>query len=160
MSTKPVASIVVVAAQVISILGCQSMPSFSQSGGVKEIFVEANLSVAELSVHAGDKVRWINKRMRPISIVFPESVHAKLSCSNNFGGFYTGGLETILRPNESASLCFHSPVYFRYVVRMESASEDGKVNTPGGIRVVESSGQSSVQELPDDTLPTNIRTQP
>jgi hypothetical protein len=153
---KVIAPIAMVAAHLMFMVGCQSMPSFSQSGGVKEIVVEADVPLTELSVHADEKVRWINKGMKPISIVFPPSVHAQLSCSNNFGGFYTGGLETTLRPNESASLCFHSPVYFRYVVRMESASGDGKVNTPGGIRVVESSGQ----ELPDDTLPTDNRTQP
>ena len=155
MATKAVAAIAILTAQLMYLVGCQSIPSFSQSGGIKEIFVGANLPPAELSVQAGDKVRWINKRMAPISIVFPQAVHATLSCRNNFGGFYTGGIETTLRPNESASLCFHTPVYFQYVVRMESALEDGTVNIFGVIRVGKSSSQPSVQ-----TLTTDNKTQP
>lgn len=123
MSTKAVVSIAIVALQLLYMVGCQSMPSFSPSGNIREISVGANLSLAESSLRAGDKIRWIDKRMTPISIVVPHSVHATLSCRNNFGGFYTGGLETTLRPNESASLCFHTPVLFPYVVRMQSALE-------------------------------------
>lgn len=156
---KAIASIAILVGQLLYMVGCQSMPSFTQSGGIKEIFVKADLSPAEISVNAGDKVRWINKRMTPISIVFPQPVHAKLSCRNNFGGFYTGGIETTLGPGESASLCFHSPVSFQYVVRMQSALEDGKVNITGAIRVVESLGQPSEQKLPD-TMTTDNRTQP
>ncbi|MDN5941495.1 MAG: hypothetical protein L0H94_06405 [Nitrospira sp.] len=156
---KAVASIALVAAQFLYMAGCQSLPSFTQSGGVKEILVRADVSLAEVSVNAGDKVRWINERTTPISIVFPQPVHAKLSCRNNFGGFYTGGIETTLGPGESASLCFHSPVSFQYVVRMQSALEDGKVNITGAIRVSEALGKHIVQKLPD-TMTTDNRTQP
>lgn len=155
---KVVASIALVAAQLLFMVGCQSLPSVTQSGDIKEIFV-SDLSLAEVSVNAGDEVRWINKRMTSISIVFPQPVHAKLSCRNNFGGFYTGGIETTLGPDELASLCFHTPVSFQYVVRMQSALEDGKVNITGAIRVDESLDKHIVQKL-SDTMTTDNRTQP
>lgn len=125
--------------QFMSIVGCQRLPSATQSGAVKEIFVGADFSPAESGVNTGDEVRWTNKQLTPISIVFPQSVQIKLSCRNNFGGFYNGGIETTLGPNESASLCFHSSIS-HYDVRMHSGVPEGQVNVAGSIRVHESSG--------------------
>jgi plastocyanin len=125
--------------QSMSIVGCQRFPSATQSGAVKEIFVWAYFSPAKSSVNTGDEVRWTNKQLTPISIMFPQSVQIKLSCRNNFEGFYNGGIERTLGPNESASLCFHSSVS-QYDVRMHSGMPEGQVNVAGSIRVRESSG--------------------
>ena len=124
--------------QFLYIGGCQRLPSATQSGAVEEIFVRADFSPAELSVNTGDEVRWTNKQLTPISIVFPQSVQIKLSCRSNFGGFYNGGLETTLDPNETASLCFHSSAS-QYDVRMHSAWQEGQVSVASSIRVRESS---------------------
>lgn len=132
--------------QFMLIVNCQGLPPGTQSGVVREIFVRADFSPAELHVNTGDEVRWTNKQMTPISIVFPQSVHIALACRKNFGGFYTGGLETTLGPNESASLCFHrsaSP----YAVRMRTALQDETVIMPGAVRVSD----------PSDTVPYTTR---
>ena len=125
--------------QFMYIVGCQRLPLVTQSGAVEEIFVRSDFSPAELSVNTGDEVRWTNKQLTPISIVFPQSAQIKLSCRNNFGGFYNSGLETSLGPNESASLCFLSSAS-QYDVRMNSGLQEGQVNVAGSIRVRESSG--------------------
>ncbi|MDH4370679.1 MAG: hypothetical protein OEV99_12660 [Nitrospira sp.] len=123
----------------MSVVGCQGLPSGTQSGAVNELFVRADFSPAEVTVNPGDEVRWTNTQLIPISIVFPRSVHRTLSCRHNFGGFYTGGLETTLGPNESASLCFHRSAS-QYVIRMHAAWQDGPVHVAGALRVREASG--------------------
>jgi plastocyanin len=132
--------------QLMYIVACQRLPFATQSGAIKEIFVRADFLPAESSVDTGDEVRWTNKQLTPISIVFPESVHTKLSCRNNFGGFYNGGIETTLGPNESASLCFQSSAS-QYDVRMHSALPEGQVTVAGAIRVRESSGTDLSQPV-------------
>ena len=87
------------------------MPSVTRSGDLQDIFVKDSVSLSELRVNAGDEVRWTNKRMEPIQIVFFEPVRDRISCRNNFGGYFTGGTEATLDPNESArrSDSHHSP---------------------------------------------------
>jgi hypothetical protein len=147
---KGAAYILIVAAQLIPMVGCQNIPSATRTGDMKEIFVTENVSLAELSVAAGDEVRWTNRRRAPISIVFLEPVHSKISCRNNFSGFFTGGNETTLEPNESASLCFREQTYSSYIIRMNSAVPGEAVNVSGAIRVGGPLRQSSTQELPTD----------
>jgi hypothetical protein len=145
---KRTAYLIVVAMQFMYMIGCQSMPLVTRTGDMKEVLVKDNLSPAELSVNAGDEVRWTNKHIAPIQIVFFEPVHNKISCRNNFSGFFTGGIEATLGPNESASLCFRESTYAQYVVRMKSALPGGEVNISGAIRVGRTLGQPSAQELP------------
>ena len=162
---KAVVYIVILTAQLMYMVGCQSLPLVPRSGEMKEIFVGENLSPAELHVNTGDEVRWTNKRMVPVRIEFLEPVDAKLSCHNNFGGFFTGRNAATLGPNESASLCFREPIDSKYVIRpiysrystMRSALSDEKVTVAGAIRVGEVLAQPSVQELPG-TIPTDTRT--
>lgn len=120
----------------MNFVSCQQLPLVTQSGYVHEILVGANFSTSVLSVNRDDEVRWTNKQMMPISIVFPPSVHPKLSCRNNFEGFYTGGIETTLKHNESASLCFNSST-FSYVVRMHSVLQTQTTNIAGSVAVLE-----------------------
>lgn len=154
---KPFIYIVIVAAQLMFMVGCQSLSSVTRSGEMKEIFIGNDLSPAELRVNTGDEVRWTNKRMVPIRIVLLEPVHGKLSCHNNFGGFFTGRNETTLGPNESASLCFREPIDSKYVVRpiysryavMRPRVPDEKAYVAGAIKVGGELGEPFAQELPD-----------
>ena len=140
--------IAIIVAPLMFIAGCQSMPSVTRSGARQDIFVKDSGSLSELRVNAGDEVRWTNKRMEPIQIVFYEPVHDRISCRNNFGGFFTGGTEATLDPNESASLCFHEPASYSYVVRMKSVSPGGEVHVAGFVRVGGPLDQPSGQEIP------------
>jgi plastocyanin len=156
VSMKAVVYLAILTAPLLYMVGCQSLPSASRSGEMKEIVIGENLSPAELRVNTGDEVRWTNKHMVPVRIEFLEPVEGKLSCHNNFGGVMTGRNAATLGPNESASLCFREPVDSTYVVRpiasrystMGSHMSDKKIALAGTIRVDGIVGRASVQELP------------
>ena len=117
-------------------LGCQSTPTVTRTGDVKDIIIADNLSSAELVVNAGDEVRWVNKRTAPVRIIFLDPVtDNQLSCKNNFGGLMTPSNTAKLASNENASACFRDPGYFRYTVRMETAGMTGELNVPGVVKV-------------------------
>ena len=103
----------------LTLAACQIMPAFSRSGEVKDIAIRDRLSAATVQVNEGDEIRWTNKLMTSVRITFLDYVLDQLSCRSNFEGHFYSGAETLLQPNESASLCFHKPGPIRYVVRME-----------------------------------------
>jgi plastocyanin len=107
---------------------------------VKDIVVADQLTPMELTANAGDEIRWINKRNGPIRVVFLDPINDKFSCKNGFGGLTVKSNSAALDPNESASVCFKNPGYYRYTVRMESASSKGELNAPGAIRVGDMGG--------------------
>ena len=131
---------------VLFVLGCQATPTVTRSGDVKDIIIGDNLASGEVAVSPGDEVRWVNKRTAPVRIVFLDPVSDKqLSCRNNFGGLMTPNDTAKLATNETASVCFRDPGYFRYTVRMESANMTGERNVPGVIKVGGQSGQAAGQ---------------
>jgi plastocyanin len=126
--------------------GCESTPAVTRTGDVKDIIIGDNLSAAEVSVNPGDEVRWINKRTQPVRVVFLDPVLDKqLSCKNNVGGWMTSSDTAKLDKNETASICFRDPGYFRYIVRMESAKTTGEINVPGVIQVGGKQGDAAAQ---------------
>ena len=133
-------------ALVFSVLGCQGTPSVTRSGDVKDIIVGDNLTSGEVAVSPGDEVRWVNKRTAPVRIVFLDPVSDKqLSCKNNFGGLMTPSDTAKLATNESASVCFRDPGYYRYTVRMESARTTGELNVSGVVKVGGHASQAADQ---------------
>jgi plastocyanin len=117
-------------------LGCQGMPTVTRSGDVKDIIIGDNLTSGETAVNTGDEVRWINKRTQPVRVIFLDAVLDKqLSCKDNVGGWMTPGDTAHLATNETASVCFRDPGYFRYIVRMESSKTTGDINVQGVIKV-------------------------
>ena len=130
--------------------GCQSTPTVTRSGDVKDIIVGDNLTSGEVAVSAGDEVRWVNKRTAPVRIVFLDPVSDKqLSCRNNFGGLMTPSDTAKLATNETASVCFRDPGYYRYTVRMESARTTGEVNVSGVVKVGGHAGRAAGQQTSD-----------
>ena len=128
------------------VLGCQSTPTVTRTGDVKDIIIGDDLSSREIAVNTGDEVRWINKRTQPVRVVFLDPVSDKqLSCKNNVGGWMTPSDTAQLGKNETASACFRDPGYFRYIVRMESALTTGDINIQGVIRVGGQGGQAAGQ---------------
>jgi plastocyanin len=125
------------------VLGCQGMPTVTRSGDVKDIIIGDNLMSSETAVNTGDEVRWINKRTQPVRVIFLDAVLDKqLSCKNNVGGWMTPSDTARLATNQTASVCFRDPGYFRYIVRMESAKTTGDVNVQGVIKVGGQGGQT------------------
>ena len=130
----------------VFVLGCQSTPTVTRTGDVKDIIIGDDLSSREVTVNTGDEVRWINKRTQPVRIIFLDPVLDKqLSCNNNFGGLMTPSDTAKLGKNETASACFRDPGYFRYIVRMESALTTGDINVQGVIKVGGQGGQAAAQ---------------
>jgi len=128
------------------VLGCQAVPTVTRTGDVKDIIIGDDLSSREIAVNTGDEVRWINKRTQPVRVIFLDAVLDKqLSCKNNVGGWMTPNDTAKLGKNETASVCFRDPGYFRYIVRMESALTTGDVNIQGVIKVGGQGGQAAAQ---------------
>lgn len=128
------------------VLGCQGMPTVTRTGDVKDIIIGDVLSSREIAVNTGDEVRWINKRTQPVRVIFLDAVLDKqLSCKNNVGGWMTPRDIAQLGNNETASVCFRDPGYFRYIVRMESAKTTGDINIQGVIKVGGQGGQAADQ---------------
>lgn len=123
----------VLASLFLALAACQSLPSFSRSGEVRDIAISNSLSAAAILVNVGDEIRWTNKLMTPVRIIFLDYVLNKLSCRSNFGGHFYSGADAALQPNESASLCFYKPGTIRYVVRMEH--RNGKIAESGQVQV-------------------------
>jgi len=128
------------------VLGCQGMPTVTRSGDVKDIIIGDNLTSGETAVNTGDEVRWINKRTQPVRVIFLDvALDKQLSCKNNVGGWMTPSDTAQLATNETASVCFRDPGYFRYIVRMESAKTTGDINVQGVIKVGGQGGQAAGQ---------------
>ena len=139
-------------ALVFFVLGCQGTPTVTRSGDVKDIIIGDNLTITETAVNAGDEVRWINKRNAPVRVIFLDAVLDKqLSCKNNVGGWMTPSDTAQLATNQTASVCFRDPGYFRYIVRMESAKTTGDISVQGVIKVGGQSGQA-VGQTSDQTI--------
>ena len=116
-------------------VACSTLPTATRTGAVKEIVIGDHLMPAELVVKAGDEVRWINKRIAPVRVVFLDGVSNRLACNNGFGGVTVKSGAASLDPNETASICFKNGGYYRYTIRMESASTKDELNAPGAVRV-------------------------
>ncbi len=130
--------------------GCQGTPTVTRSGDVKDIIVGDNLTAGEIAVNPGDEVRWVNKRTAPVRIVFIDPLSDKqFSCKNNFGGLMTPSDTAKLGTNESASVCFRDPGYYRYTVRMESARTTGELNASGVVKVGGHGGRAAGQQTSD-----------
>ena len=128
------------------VLGCQGLPTVTRSGDVKDIIIGDNLTITETAVNAGDEVRWINKRNAPVRVIFLDAVLDKqLSCKNNVGGWMTPSDTAQLAMNQTASVCFRDPGYFRYIVRMESAKTTGDISVQGVIKVGGQASQAAGQ---------------
>ena len=146
-------------ALVVFVLGCQGTPTVTRTGDVKDIIIGDNQSFGEMAVSPGDEVRWVNKRIAPVRIVFLDPVSDKqLSCQNNFGGMMTPSNTARLDTNETASACFRDPGYFRYTVRMESANMAGERNVSGVVKVGGLASQGAGQTSDQNSGQTSDKT--
>jgi hypothetical protein len=138
-------------------LGCQSLPTTTRTGEVKDIVIGDKLPSGEFVVRPGDEVRWVNGRTGPVRVVLLDATTDKqLSCKENFGGWMTSSDTAKLDPNEFASVCFKEPGSVRYTVRMKSTNRSGDINASGVVRVI---GQAATgQAAPGGTIKEETRT--
>jgi len=116
--------------------GCESTPTATRTGGVRDIVIGDKLFAAQVTVNPGDEVRWVNTRRVPVRIVFLNPVSDRqLSCKNNFGGVLTPSGTANLATNQTASACFQNPGSYPYIVRMEGTLTTGEILVPGIIQV-------------------------
>lgn len=133
------ATMLLTAALLCITAGCSGLPTVTRTGDVKDIFIRESLDPVEREANAGDEVRWINKRNGSVSIVFLQPVHDILSCSDGlnrgFMSMFRRNDTVPLDPNETTSVCFKEPGFYRYTVRMQSASPTGEINASGVLRI-------------------------
>lgn len=136
----------------VFVLGCQATPTVTRTGDVKDVVIGNDLASAEIGVNAGDEVRWVNKRTAPVRIVFLDPLSDKqVSCKHNIGGVMTPSDTAKLATNESASICFRDPGYYRYTIRMETGETTGELNVPGVIKVGGRGGDAVGQTTDQNT---------
>lgn len=100
----------------LALSSCQNLPISTRSGDVLDVSISDRLTTSTIEVNVGDEIRWTNSTVEPVHIVFYDRILEHLSCRRNFDGYYTGGAEAILRPNQSASLCFRDPGTIQYAL--------------------------------------------
>jgi len=121
---------------VLTIVACQTLPTMTRSGDVKDIFIEDKQSTATyVQVGVGDEIRWTNKRTASVRITFLDRISDQLLCRNNFEGYFTGGADTTLKPGQSASLCFGDHATIPYIVRIYSIVTSEEVSRSGQVHI-------------------------
>lgn len=123
-------------AGLLLVTGCTGMPETTRTSAIHEVNFEENLTPADLTVHVGDEVRWVNHRTLPVRIDIAGLNRDMLTCERNFSNFFGTLSETAeVAAGKTASLCFRRGMVINYNVRMESAVPGGMVIQPGTIRV-------------------------
>ncbi len=132
---------------VLVIAACQTLPSMTRTGGIKDVLIEDGRSTATyLQADVGDEIRWTNKRTAPVRITFLDRISDQLSCRHNFEGYFTGGADAILKPDQSASLCFGDPGTIPFIVRIYSALTCGEISRSGQVQIEAASGHPALLE--------------
>ena len=115
---------------------CSSVAPTSRTGAVHTINVAEGPDPEELSVRAGDEVRWVNLRTQSIEIDLVKVNPETLSCNRGFFDALKFARDfATLNPNESASACFVISGDVNYNIRMESALPGGQKIVSGVVRV-------------------------
>jgi plastocyanin len=107
-----------------------------RTGAVRNIAVTDTITPDTLTVRAGDEVRWINQRDRPVKISFQEPLEHSISCQRGFMKNMGAENAATIAPNETAGLCFTRVGTKHYTV---TADEDdrGRLNPGTGTIKVE-----------------------
>jgi plastocyanin len=133
--------IMIGAALLVTSVGCASVATTSRTGTIHEVRFAERMTPVNLSVQAGDEIRWVNQRNLPVTVEFLEGALADVSCEEGFSQRALSNLRgrrqesTTIEPNESASLCFTTLGTVSYNARMDSALAGGQSIESGSIRV-------------------------
>ncbi len=114
---------------------CHPLPTYTRNGDVRDIVISDNPSTVVVEVRVGEEIRWTNRQAEPVRITVTDRISDQLSCRRNFCGYFTGGAEAFLNPNQSASLCFRDTGTVRYTVVMQSTLPNEHLARQGLIQV-------------------------
>lgn len=116
--------------------GCSGLPEVTRTAVIHEVKLAEHMEPADLTVAAGDEVRWVNQRMLSARVEIPGLTKEMLSCDRGFTNVFGSVREVVeLDSHETASLCFAKGMVISYNARMKSAGPGGIVIEPGTIRV-------------------------
>jgi plastocyanin len=117
-------------------VGCASLPKISRTGVIHEVRIEDTLSNPNLTVQAGDEIRWVNVRTESVSIEFTPESEESFSCNHGFTN-WLGRSKAVANVDlgESVSLCFSKNGIYKYNVRMKAAVPGGAIIVSGVINV-------------------------
>ena len=106
----------------VSGLGQPSLPQTSRTGKVHDVRIRDSLIMPpQLTVQAGDEVRFINERATDVRVVVIEPGKTVM-CNHGFRG--SVDRETVVHPGQSASLCFEGGRAVSYMIRSPQATGD------------------------------------
>lgn len=133
---------------VLVIAACQNLPLSTPDGDTTHVTVGERPTSSALAVNMGDEIRWTNTSMGSVRILFMEPISSHVSCRRNFCGYFTGGLEAILAPNESASLCFGKSGDLHYTITLRSLILHAPVSRSGSLHIGVRRESPSPQSVP------------
>ncbi|MEO8341611.1 MAG: hypothetical protein ABI604_18225 [Nitrospirota bacterium] len=120
----------IIVAAILTGLGCsQHQPAQTveadtsggvRTGKVQNVVIADTVAPDSLTVRAGDEVRWLNQRQKPVTIVFAEQLEGKVSCHSGFSKLTGIDNSATVKPDESAALCFNRLGTIRYMVRTDT----------------------------------------
>ena len=121
----------------VGLAACTNMPDVTRTGKVTNVIVRDDITPKDVTVSAGDEVRWINQRTGAIRVEFIDPIANRITCNNGFNRFMGMGQDQTanLGPDGTASLCFSQKGAKRYVVRMDSTTPGGETNVSGSVKV-------------------------
>ncbi|GKS58002.1 hypothetical protein YTPLAS18_15290 [Nitrospira sp.] len=111
----------------------------ARTGKVSNIVINESVTPATLTVNAGDEVRWLNHRQRPVVVQVAEPLDGRIACRNGFSKALAMGVEneTTIDPNETAGLCFSRLGTVRYSVRSDDTDDPQPLQDTQGTITVE-----------------------
>jgi plastocyanin len=130
------ARVMIAGAVVLIASGCATIAETTRTGAIHEVRFEEHMTPTEMSVQAGDEIRWVNQRSTPVTVEFLGSALDDVVCQRGFTNLLRMRQESAtIRPNESASLCFGTEGTVTYNARMDSPVAGGQMIESGTIRV-------------------------
>jgi plastocyanin len=119
-----------------AIAGTAGIASATRTGAIHDVSFEERMTPTELWVRPGDEIRWVNQRSTPVTVQFLEDALDNVTCQSGFSSVLRRQQESaVIRPNESASLCFGKVGTVTYNARMDSPVAGGQMIESGTIHV-------------------------
>ncbi len=120
-----------------TLAGTAGIADSTRTGTIHDVVFEERMVPVGLQVEMGDEVRWVNRRSTPVKLEFLDGSLDKVVCQSGFSSFLRRQQESaVIKPNQSASLCFGRAETVRYNARMESPVAGGQIIETGSIYVV------------------------
>lgn len=130
----------------LAVSACHPLPTYTRSGDVKDIVISDTPTTVVVEVRVGEEIRWTNRQSEPVRIIFTDRISDQLLCRRNFCGYFTGGAEAFLNPDQSASLCFRDSGTVRYTVVIQSPRPGEHLARQGVIQVESAPNYPSVRQ--------------